>query len=112
LNLSPMLLEKYMKAADVAMKQAVPLAPRIPDQTILGQKEFSAPDLIQFGSGGRYAATFNATKPGSYEVVLQYQVLGEFEYDAGKADISFKIDGKEELGKRLQWMARFGGKGP
>lgn len=110
LTVSPMLLEKYMQAAETIVAGAVPRVPRVVrDKTIPGNA---------FGHGGLkrasdrysfYAATnlvhpFKTEKAGSYRVVLELEVLGQFDFDPGRTRLVFKADGQELWRQDFGWQ--------
>lgn len=103
LTISPMLMEKYVAAAQAVVADGVPLAPRKPaEQTVWGMT-FQGPTArvkyggrrMSFYEAGAIESTAKIDQPGTYRVLLDYGVRGDSTFDPGKARMVFKIDGKE-----------------
>jgi len=116
LTISPMLLEKYVAAANNIVAQAVPTVSRVvPETTIAGSRfrEASAGEAprrgrdtmlsLPFYKPAALAVTFNAPHDGSYEVTLNLATRGEFDFDPAKCQVIFKMDGQELLQKDFGW---------
>jgi hypothetical protein len=111
LSLSPLLLEKYMQAAEVIAANAVPRFPRVVAEKAIAGADFKKVDGK--GSGERrsfyeaatLAHNFHAEYAGAYHFVLEVEVLGQFEFDPGTNQITFKADDKELWQKKLGWEA-------
>jgi hypothetical protein len=109
LTVSPMLLEKYMQAAETIVSMAVPA-----NSLVMGERTFTA---SQFRDGDRNAEsldiykpatlkqTFNAPHTGDYKVLVDIVMNGHFDFDPGKAKLILFIDGKERLTEEFGWEA-------
>lgn len=120
LTISPMLLEKYVAAANTIVAQAVPTVSRVvPEISITGNKFRSASATNREPRPGRdssltlpfykpatLAATFNAPHDGSYQITLNLGTRGNFEFDPAKSQVVFKMDGQPLLQKELGWDNR------
>jgi hypothetical protein len=121
LTLSPMLLEKYIAAANTIVAQSVPVVSHVvPEMTIEGNqfhgtnaaggvrarqsndKRLSLPYFIP----ARVSAGFDAAHDGSYELALDLDVKGDFDFDPGKCRVVFKLDGRELWQKDFGWYDR------
>ncbi len=121
LTISPMLLEKYLSAANDIVSEAVPTVDRvIPERTVPG-REFSgikhASDSNDIGRGVRRDSslpmsyyeqaaasnTISVGAAGSYSVTLDLAVKGTFDFDPGRCRIVFKINDREVLRKEFGW---------
>ena len=120
LTISPLLLEKYLAAANEIVTEAVPIVSRaIPERAVAG-RQFSRRNPRQGNDDGRgrrregslsmsyYEAsvasnTFNADAAGTYGVVLDLAVKGTFEFDPGRCRVVFKINDRELLRKEFGW---------
>ena len=108
LSLSPLLLEKYMQAAEVIAANAVPRVPRVVVEKAIAGADFKKVDGK--GSGERrsfyeaatLAHNFHAEHAGAYHFVLEVEVLGQFEFDPGTCQVVFKADDRE------LWQKEFG----
>ncbi|RYD33195.1 MAG: DUF1592 domain-containing protein [Verrucomicrobiaceae bacterium] len=114
LTTSPLLLEKYMQAAETITAKAVPLVEWVIPQRQIGKDDFRGKG-DQFKRGGEIimpvyeaadvTAEVKITKPGTYRIKLEATVVGSFPYDPGKATVTWSIAGKEILQKTIQWQA-------
>jgi hypothetical protein len=103
LTISPMLMEKYMSAAQAVIAEAVPTAARLPARAELSGLAFDGTNArtkwgkrqLVFDEPASVSATFKNEKPGSYRVKLGIEVNGTYVPDPGRANIIFKVDGKE-----------------
>jgi hypothetical protein len=113
LSLSPMLLEKYMQAAESIVAAAVPRVTRVVREKTIPGRDFCNPDGE--GSGGRskdrysfyeestLTHAFTAEQAGSYRVELELEVAGQFDFDPGRCRIVFKVDDRELRSEELGW---------
>jgi hypothetical protein len=108
LSVSPLLLEKYMQAAEKIVGKAVPtVAKFVPEATLTG-KDFKAADgsngeRVTFYKPAQLAAKFKAPHDGSYKVTATLTVRGDFDFDPGRCNLVFKIDGKEQINQDFSW---------
>jgi hypothetical protein len=120
LTVSPMLLEKYLAAANDIVAQAVPTVSRvIPEHTVAG-RQFSQTTEQQTPDGGRKSRkdtslsmsyyesgcasnTFTAAVAGSYSITLNLAVKGTFEFDPGRCRVVFKVNDQELLRREFGW---------
>jgi hypothetical protein len=125
LNLSPLLMEKYLAAAQAVVAKAVPTVTRVPMEQIAGVTDFKYPDgkptvgKIIRGSGlgadgilavglpypteGSISHTFDVARPGEYRVVVEQNFRGDFVYVPQRAKISIAIDGKQVAQTEHGW---------
>ncbi|HKS36610.1 MAG TPA: DUF1592 domain-containing protein, partial [Verrucomicrobiae bacterium] len=113
LTVSPMLLEKYMQAAETIVAAAVPRVTRVVREKTISGNAFRKPDSQ--GSGGRnndrysfyddvtLAHVFKADQEGSYRVELELEVGGQFDFDPGRCRVVFKVNDRELLSQELGW---------
>ena len=120
LTISPILLEKYLTAAKTIVSEVVPTVSRVAAETKIAAKDFRRVSPNDDGEGKRgdrrepvrsfsyyeaadAGASFEATHPGSYRVVLDLAADGTFDFDPGKCRVVFKIDDREVLQKEFGW---------
>jgi hypothetical protein len=116
LTLSPLLLEKYMQAAETIVAAAVPRATwRVPEKTISGADFRRAGadtenkrrrERHSFYEAATLTQSFRAAHPGRYRLVLDLEVLGEFDFDPGRCRVVLKADDHEVLSQELGWHSR------
>jgi hypothetical protein len=120
LTVSPLLLEKYLAAANDIVAEAVPTVARaIPESTVAG-RQFNRLTGRQSNDDGRgrrkdsslslsyyepaaASNTFTVDTAGTYSVVLDLAVKGTFEFDPGKCRVVFKLNDQELLRKEFGW---------
>src|SRR5262245_65079 len=109
LTMSPMLMEKYVAAAQAIVAEAVPTAPRKPAEAELNGMAFDGTnarlkwgkrDLV-FSEPASVHAIYKSESPGSYRVSLELEVNGSYVPDPGRARVIFKVDGKEALNQEF-----------
>ena len=102
LGVSPMLLEKYMQAAETIVDKAVPVESKVVTEVSLPGNEFVSTEIqtvqgadgkprkqpvdgskMDFYKEAIVSGTFDATKAGDYRVVLNFVVRGDFNFDPG-----------------------------
>ena len=111
LTMSPMLMEKYVAAAQTIVTEAVPAAPRKPAELIVKGLAFEGQNAslkwgkrrIVFSQPANISAAFRTELPGSYRVKFDMEVNGSYNPDPGKARIIFRIDGKEFLNQEFAY---------
>ena len=117
LTISPMLLEKYVAAANTIVAQAVPTVSRVvPETTIAGSRFHEANAdgrgsrrvrdtmlTLPFYKPATLASTFDAPHEGSYKVTLNLATKGNFEFDPAKCQVVFKMDGQQLFQREFGW---------
>ena len=114
LTISPMLLEKYLAAAQAIVADAVPVVSKaVQEQTIPGN-QFQKPDAktgaeslrvvpLSYYEPGTVSAAFSVRQTGSYRATLQIGARGGFEYDPGRCRVVLKLNGREVLRREFGW---------
>ena len=110
LTLSPLLLEKYMQAAETIAGRAVPIHPRSMDEKVIAGKDFRGKDLkperLSFYTNATLRQQFDVKQSGDYKLVLDLDVFGEFDFDPGRCKVRFSADNDQLLEKELGWSSR------
>jgi mono/diheme cytochrome c family protein len=116
LTMSPMLLEKYMVAAEEIIAQAVPVVDRVPPEQVIpgaqfqsgadgGNKKFG-PRSLSYYSPAFVTNTFSARLAGKYQLNVDLMVNEKYVddvFDYNKCLLIFRVDGKELLKKDFSW---------
>ncbi len=111
LSMSPLLLEKYMQLAEQIVASAVPRQPWVVAETAIPGADFrksegkGGGERMSFYDETRLQHTFKAPHAGQYRCVIELEVLGEFVFDPGRANLVLKADGHELWRKELGWEA-------
>ena len=112
LTVSPLLLEKYLQAAEVIVERAVPKVARVmPVRTATG-REFRATE--GGGTGERMnvtkpvtvAQTFRVAEAGAYGVEAELEIRGTFDFDPGQGTLIARVDGVEWFREDVAWQER------
>jgi len=108
LTLSPLLLEKYMSAAEIITREAVPRITRVaPEETIEGA-DFHGPSCeathLSFYQPAEVSHPFKAAYSGKYYLKLNLEVHGQFEFDPGQCRAILKADGHQIWTNQFGWQ--------
>jgi len=109
LTTSPLLLEKYMQAAETIVEKAVPLQSRITPERAIGPGTFSNNkqdgDLrLSLYDPADLTAEVHIKRPGTYRILLDATVRGSFAYDPGRAEATWIVDGRQAMQQELKWQ--------
>jgi hypothetical protein len=111
LTMSPLLLEKYMQAAETIVAAAVPRVGRVvAEKSFAGNawrnaNEKKKGDRFSFYEETRLSRKVHAEHAGTYKLVLEFEVLGEFNFDPGRCRVLLKVDDKDAWQQEFGWQA-------
>ncbi len=112
LTLSPLLLEKYLAAAESIVEQAVPkVAREMRVQSATG-REFRAErgpgggDQLNARRAVTVARTFTVDRADRYRVSLELESRGSFDFDPSRCRLIGRIDGEEKFVEEIAWSER------
>ena len=125
LNMSPLLMEKYLTAAQAVVAKAVPVVTLVPASQIAGVGDFKYPDgtptvgkIIRgsgIGADGTLAIAlpytkessvshvFDVKQAGDYRIVLEQNFRGDFTFNPQRAVVTVAVDGKQVSEKEHGW---------
>jgi hypothetical protein len=120
LTLPPMLLEKYLAAANKVVTKAVPTVSAVPqEQTVPGRRFIGGespnePSLnrrfgglpLSYYTAATVSNTFHAKFAGNYQLTLDLMVNEKFvddAFDYNKCRLIFKVDGNGALTNEYSW---------
>lgn len=104
LTISPLLMEKYMQAAELITGASVPrVALKVPEHTIIEGKGKGA--RMSFYEPGKSSNHFKPEHAGTYKVFLELEVFGQFDFDPGVTHVTFKAGEKELLSQDFKWQS-------
>ncbi len=101
LSISPLLMEKYVRAATTIIEEAVPLTSRVRPEKVFTGAAFRTPDgkvdgdRISFYDAAVLDCSVHLEHSGQYEVEFNVHVDGEFAFDPGRCIGIFSVDGEE-----------------
>ena len=110
LSVSPLLLEKYMKAAETIVAAAVPTVAKVVQETGIAGAEFHGPEgkgngeRLTFYQPAAVSHTHKADRAGDYRLVVELDVAGQFDFDPGRCAVAFKVDDRELVKKEFGWQ--------
>jgi hypothetical protein len=109
LTISPLLLEKYMQAAETITAGAVPRVTRVVREENLPGHSFRTSDgksaeRYSFYDETTLGRTFNADNAGEYRLVLDVEVNGEFDFDPGRCQVVLRADDRALLTNEFGWQ--------
>lgn len=117
LTISPMLLEKYLVAAEKIIGQAVPVVSSIVPEKIISGREFRigaddtaenfGPLQLSYYTPGFATNVFNAPHAGQYHLKLDLSINErnvDDQPDYNKCQLVFHLDGKEMFNQKFIWQ--------
>src|SRR5262245_52236596 len=107
LTVSPLLLEKYLQAAETIVTAAVPtVAKAIAETTISGGRGmfgFGGAAPLSLYKEAKLPFTFEAKQAATYRVVVEFNVHGKFEFDPGRMRMTVHSGDEERLNEEHGW---------
>jgi len=108
LSVSPLLLEKYLAAAESIVAAAVPTAPRVVRTRTVNGADFRGEGgatgvAMTFYKPAKVSQTFRIDKSADYRLIVNLAVQGDFYSDPGRAKIRFKRDDRTLLEQEFSW---------
>ena len=127
LNMSPLLMEKYLAAAQTVVGKAVPTITRTPAVQIADVGDFQFPDgtatvgrsirgsglgaagipaiTLTFAKEASISHVFNVKQAGEYRVVIEQNIRGDFNFVPQRAQLTVTLDGQQVSQKDYGWLA-------
>lgn len=108
LSISPLLLEKYVQAAEIIVAKAVPTVSKaVPDRVFNGS-EFRGDngargERMSFYKEAQVTQTYKAKHAGTYRLTVEIEVDGNFDPEPGKCRFRFVADNRELIGEDFVW---------
>ena len=112
LSTSPLLLEKYMQAAEIIVEKGLPLENRVTPQRNVPAGLFRGKGEGRPGDGeyrlslydpADLTAELKIETAGTYRVILNATARGSFSYDPGRATATWSVDGQKLLEQEMKW---------
>ncbi|MGE3642151.1 MAG: DUF1592 domain-containing protein, partial [Pirellulales bacterium] len=114
LSISPLLMEKYIQAAETIVDRAVPKTSRvIPVRRIRGGEivsedgKASARELSYYDAA-KVAGKVKIDAPGDYRIVVEARIDGHWEFDPGRCEVTCKFNGQEIFRDTYEWRDGLG----
>lgn len=109
LTVSPLLLEKYVQAAETIVRRAVPTVSKKPQAQQFSGSALRSEDgskngaTISFYDETRVTHPFKIKRAGDYRLVAKVRSHGGFFFDPGRCEVTFSIDDRELLRQEYVW---------
>ena len=112
LTISPLHMEKYLAAAETIVDHAVPKVSHIMRERTATGKEFrpesggGSGDQLSARRATKVSRTFHVDQAEKYQVVMELEVRGSFDFDPGHCTVLCRIDGEEKFTEDVVWSER------
>lgn len=109
LSMSPLLMEKYMQAAETVVSEAVPKVAKVPPEKEYEGKLFKSEDgkingrEMSFYEAAKVANTIHVDRAAKYRLIVEARIDGYYELDPGKCTVRFEVDGKQRFEHDYEW---------
>jgi mono/diheme cytochrome c family protein len=109
LTVSPLLLEKYLYAAEAIVAKAVPTVARVMPERAFAGAQFRDADgkrrgeRISFYDEAKLSRDFAAEHEGDYRLEVEIAIAGQFNFDPGRCTVVFTVDDQERSRHELAW---------
>jgi len=112
LTVSPLLLEKYMQAAETIVAAAVPTVAKIVPERSMPGSAFRGPEgegngeRLTFYREAKVSHTHRVEQAGDYRLAVELEVAGQFDFDPGRCTVVFKADDRELTRQEYGWQSK------
>lgn len=112
LTISPLHLEKYLAAAETIVDRAVPKVSKIIRERVATSREFRNEsgggngENLSARRAAKVSRTFNVDRAEKYQVLMELEVRGSFDFDPGHCTVICRIDGAESFTEDVVWSER------
>lgn len=112
LTMSPLLLEKYLAAAEVIVERAVPKVARVVRETMATGRDFHGEngagngEQLSAKQAAKVSRTFKVERDDTYQLAIELEAKGTFDFDPGHCKVIGWIDGEERFADDVIWKDR------
>ena len=108
LTISPLLLEKYVQAAELIVAKAVPTVSRAVPVRVITGSEFRGDngargERMTFYKEAKVSQKYQAKHDGTYRLNVEIEVDGNFDPEPGKCRLRFAADDREQISEEFIW---------
>ncbi len=109
LSLSPLLMEKYIQAAETIVAKSVPKASKVVPVRRVGGDEFKSDDgkqrarKLSFYEPIKVAGKIKIDEPAEYRIVVEARLDGYWEFDPGRCEVTCDFNGKQLYRETYEW---------
>ncbi len=110
LTVSPLLLERYMQAAESIVAGAVPTLSKVMPEQIYPGSEFHGPDgtgnadRLSFYTPAKVSRSMRTDIAGDYRIAIELMVEGAHDFDPGRCAVTFKFDDRRLFRETYVWQ--------
>jgi hypothetical protein len=106
LTMSPLLMEKYMEAAEKITLASVPRTSlMVPEKTIVESTRRGQAGRHSFYESATLKHSFHAPQTGTYKVLFDVETLGQFDFDPGECHVVLKAGDDEIWAHDFKWQS-------
>ncbi len=112
LTISPLLLEKYLTAAEMIVDKAVPRVARIlkersfPGREFRGEGGSPSGDQLNARRAAKVARTLTVDTADRYRIGFELETRGTFDFDPSRCRLIARVDGREVFTEEVAWSER------
>ena len=112
LTLSPLLLEKYLAAAEAIVERVVPKVSKVVRETTATGRDFrpeSGPgngEQLSAKQAAIVSKTFQVDKDDTYQLAIELEAKGTFDFDPGHCTVIGRVDGEQRFADDVVWKDR------
>jgi hypothetical protein len=110
LTVSPLLLEKYLGAAEIIVEQAVPKVAKVMRERVATGRDFRGEgrngEQLNARTAAKVSRSFDIDTEDKYRLVMELEVRGSFDFDPGRCTVVCTIDGEERFVEDVVWHER------
>lgn len=109
LSLSPLLMEKYIQAAETIVAKGVPKRSKVVPTRRVGGGEFASDDgkqqarKLSFYESAKVAGKIKIDEPAEYRIVVEARLDGYWEFDPGRCEVTCDFNGKRLFQETYEW---------
>jgi Protein of unknown function (DUF1588)/Protein of unknown function (DUF1587)/Protein of unknown function (DUF1585)/Protein of unknown function (DUF1592)/Protein of unknown function (DUF1595)/Planctomycete cytochrome C len=109
LSMSPLLMEKYMQAAETIVAKAVPTVSKVVAEKEYPGKLFHSEDgkvdghEMSFYAPSKVAHAIHVDHAAKYHLIVDGRVDGYYELDPGRCTVAFYVDGVKRCEHEYDW---------
>lgn len=108
LTISPLLLEKYLAAAETIADKGVPKVERVIRERIAGPRDFKnengrANEQWSVKNAAKLRKTFTVEQDETYRIAVELQARGSFDFDPNRCKMICRVDGEEKYAPEIVW---------
>ena len=111
LTISPLLLEKYLAAAEAIVGRAVPKVSKIMPERVATGRDFrreggGTGENLNARNAATVSRTFTVEHAEKYQVVIELEKAGSFDFDPSHCKVIARIDAEEKFVEDVVWTER------